>query len=118
MYEVIVHGQLRDSNPALATPADEPRLDPLLVAGVVAVELDVSVVAAAGGGLEPTLLTLAVLQPGLLHVVHQLALFLAYFCILQQCWGFVTFWCGIRIPGSVRYLWLMDPDPTTFFIDF
>jgi hypothetical protein len=79
MYEVVVHGQLGDSNPALATPADEPSLDPLLVAGVVAVELDVAVVAAAGGGLEPALLTLPVLQPGLLRVVHQFALFLAYF---------------------------------------
>ncbi len=71
MYEVVMHGQLGDSNPALATPADKPSLDPLLVAGIVAVKLDVAVVAAAGGGIEPALLTLAVLQPGLLHVGHQ-----------------------------------------------
>ncbi len=33
-----------------------------------------------------------------------------------QCWGSMTFWCG---SGSTDpYLWLMDPDPTPFFIDF
>jgi hypothetical protein len=37
-----------------------------------------------------------------------------------QCWGSVTFWCGSgsRSGSPNPYLWLMDPDPTTFFKDF
>jgi hypothetical protein len=39
-----------------------------------------------------------------------------FFMFSNQCWGFVTFWCGSESPDP--YLLLMDPDPTPFFIDF
>jgi hypothetical protein len=35
-----------------------------------------------------------------------------------QCWGSVIFLCGSGSGSPDPYLWLMDPDPTPFFIDF
>ncbi len=35
-----------------------------------------------------------------------------------QCWGSVKFWCGSGSGSPDPYLWLIDPDPTPFFIDF
>ncbi len=35
-----------------------------------------------------------------------------------QCWGSMTFWCGSGFGSPDPYLWLMDPDPTIFFIYF
>jgi len=71
VQEIVVDGELGDSDPALAAPTNEPGPDALLVAGVVQVDLDVTVVSALRESHEPALLTLPILQPRLLQNIVQ-----------------------------------------------